>query len=168
MAVILKTDYKTNLTQPVIYVDSMNTESPAIEMHSICLRYIRESLEKNREDAKLKKVLNTDKIQVVSETGGIHQYIVKNIDDIYNRVDGYWIIEDNKNQTITLFMKKLSKGYLYNSSVVEQIFTLTSQKCGKVVPQLPKKMTLFESFSSELANKVSLYSQQRQRTDNNI
>lgn len=168
MAIVLKTDYSTNLTLPVIYIDSINSESPLIEMHGICLRYIRESIEKTREESKIKKVLKNEIISIVPETGGIQQYIVKNIDDIYKRNDGFWVVEDSKNQTVSLFTKTLSKGYLYNSSVVEKIFTLTATKCPKVVPQIPKKATLFESFSSELANRVSLYSQQRQKTENSI
>jgi hypothetical protein len=72
-------------------------------------------------------------------------------------------VHDKKSQSLTLYIKQIVSGFIFNSINVSKIFTLTYKKCARVVPQIFKKTTQFDNFSLELANRVEKF---RERSAN--
>ncbi len=149
MAVVLKNTYTKNLagtSEPLIYIDSINKENFIVEMYNIVIRYIRENTEYIKEPS-IKRI----------------KHMANNENDIYyNKSSGYWILSNEKDNIVSLYLKKTIIGFVYNSIVVEKVFELTCKECQKIVPQVFKKSTLFDDFSSELSDRVSKY---RERSD---
>ncbi len=149
MAAIIKTTYTHNevaLVQAMTYIDSINKESYLTEMYSICIKYIREKNENELNDTKK----NNYKPMIRD------QILAKDENDIfYNKVDGHWIIETEKNKIITLYQRRTLNGIIYNSTLVEKLFSLTYNECSRTVPKVfEKPQTPFENFSKELSEKV--------------
>lgn len=139
MATLLKTTFKNELpvsgsiNVPELYVDSINSTSYLTELHNYCAKFIR---------------TNTD-----SETESKSR-LVKDEKEISTKDNGYWYTFDEKSQTITMYKKSQSLGYIYNSSIVEKVFTMTYVKCPKVVPKVFTEKNIFNDFSQELKEKV--------------
>lgn len=153
MAAIVKTDYTSSMPDsiPVLYVDSMIERSFDVEMKSLMSKYIRTlstttTATNNTHDAK----------DVGSVTIG--KYLAKDENDIrYNKNDGLWVVDDRTNTSLTLYRRKTNHGYLYNTVDVSKKIKLSFHKCKRVVPQILKKESLFDTFQNELASKVSEY-----------
>lgn len=142
MAVILKTTYGPNQKcVPILYIDSINRDSYMIEMKGALTRFLRDNDPSfnNMVDKKIYfKLLS-----------------INNINDINNKKLGYYYIINESEQTLTLYEKTLSIGYIYNSYIVKKIFMLQYTVCSKIVPRVFKKTSLFDNFSQELITKVS-------------
>lgn len=156
MATILKQNYKNDISdgtpQPIIYVDSINDTSYIKEMNSIIVKYIRQNIGSNDEQKIVKKI----------------NHIAKDYNDIYyNKKDGYWIVCDDKNKSITLYIKQIATGFLYNSHIVSKIFTLSYVKCPRIVPLLFDKKNEHLNFIDELKFSVKKYRQRRMGTESN-
>lgn len=146
MSIIFKTIYVNNVVtiqEPVIYVDTINENGYISEMTNIMIRYIR-----NLQQNDVKSLKNEIKIQ---------DYLAKDICDVQKKKDGLWIVYDAKTKTTTLVEKTTSLGYIYNSTIINNIFTLSYKLCKRVVPQLIKNVSLFDSFKIELSAKVGEY-----------
>jgi len=141
MAVILRKDYNNLTTEqyPVLYVDSINESGYISEMFNITMSFIR-----IRDSHEI--ICNKDK------------YIATDTNDILiNKNNGLWVVYDEKLHTVTLYERKTSTGYIYNSNCIEKIFELTYHKCPRSVPIVFKKENKFESFDRELKESVSKY-----------
>lgn len=160
MATILKQNYKNDTIdgtlQPIIYVDSVNDTSYIKEMYSIIVKYIRQNnmnINKNNDDQKIVKKTN---------------HMANDYNDIYyNKKDGYWIIFDDKNKSVTLYIKQISTGFIYNSYSVNKIFTLSYVKCPRIVPLLFDKKDKHGNFLDELKFSVKRYRQRRTGAESN-
>ncbi|VBB17618.1 hypothetical protein YASMINEVIRUS_81 [Yasminevirus sp. GU-2018] len=145
MATILRTSNlpgapDSEIKVPVIYVDSINCDSYNSEMHNICVRHIRENTVSKDDSFKR------------------DEHIAKDENDIYyKKKDGLYYIPNEKTRTFVVYKRTTSTGYVYNSTTVEKLFTLTCVECKRIVPQVFKKTTLFDDFSSELRTKVTDY-----------
>lgn len=157
MAFVVMTSYiKGNVefedtVKPVLYIDSPNRESDPREMMSWCMRYIREH-----------SIIN-DK----NEERKLDSYIVKMVEDIQKMEDGYYMTYDNKKRIITLYRKYTIKGYFYDGTHIDKIFTLKSVEGSKVVPQVLKTTSKFEDFSNELKATVQAYRDRSNITNDN-
>src|SRR5947207_1139886 len=125
MAIILKTPYTQNIAnnqEPLIYVDSINKESFVAEMYNYCIKYIREKrIASNTATSEYKR----------------EKFLAKDETDIYkNKPDGFWIVSDEKNRIITLCSRITYRGRIYDSTYVEEVFTLSCKECAKIVPQV--------------------------------
>lgn len=139
MATIFKYDHlKGDTLTPVVYVDSINQNSYPVEMHNICIKYIRENNFDISIDSPSKRFANIVKTQI----------------DINDKPDGYYYTVDEKNLIFTMFKKHTSVGYFYTSVNVSKLFTLTCAECPRIVPQVFNKPTLFEAFTDELKFRV--------------
>ena len=152
MAVVLKKTYPqgckniSGTCEPLIYIDSINKDNFILEMYNIAIRYIRENVEYIKEPT-IKRI----------------KHMAKDENDIYyNKSNGYWIVSDEKEKIVSLYHKKTTIGLIYNSIQVDKIFELTCKECPKIVPQVFKKASLFDDFSSELSDRVLKY---RERSD---
>jgi len=142
MAIVLIKKYSDNISniqdQPLVYVDSINSESYLAEMYNYTTKYIRES-DESKNHLIVKRI----------------NHMAKDENDIYyNKKDGLWIVSDEKQCILTLYKKTTRKGYLYNSIYMDKIFTLSYKKCSKIVPQVFKKTSKHDNFKMELAEKV--------------
>jgi hypothetical protein len=123
----------------VFYVDTINKDSFITEMYGYCIRYIRERI---AADSKVEH----------------KKYLARDENDIYyNKLDGHWLISDEKNKVVTLYVKTTWHGWVHNSVTVKKIFMLTCKECPKLVPRIPKKKSMFEDFTQELTEKVLIY-----------
>ena len=148
MAILLKNtyiNYIPQLAEPVLYIDSCNLDSYMAEMYNMTVKYIRENTESN-DTTKREK----------------HMAIDEN-DIYYNKLDGYWILGDAKNFTVTLYQKKTMNGVIYNSVQVDKIYRMECKKCPRIVPQFIKKPpSLYDNFLSELTSSVANF---KERSD---
>jgi len=151
MAIILKTPYLQEVAgsiEPVEYVDSINKDSFVAEMYNLCIKYIRE---------------NTVETDNKVTTFKRENFSAKSENDIYyDKVDGFWMIANEKEKVITLFKRKTLVGRIYNSTLVEKIFKLECKECPKISPKVFVKTSVFDNFSKELSNRVADF---RDRTD---
>src|ERR1044071_4024447 len=108
MAVILKTPFLQNGTMgpvdPMLYVDSINKDSYIAEMYNLCINYIRE---------------NT-KSPSITEFKRDHYMAINENEIYYNKTDGFWIVGNEKDKVVTLYMRKTLTGIFYNSTLVEK------------------------------------------------
>ena len=149
MALIQKISYTNNVKEnkmAELYIDSINEYNYMHELYGIIIRYIR---------------TKTNTIMLFEDLEKDH--IAKDENDIYyNRPVGYWIVK-NSNKSITLYNKTLTTGYIYNSTYIERLFDLEIEKCPKVIPQIKKKTTHFEDFTTELKTNVEQFKNRHQR-----
>jgi len=142
MAAILRTtivDNKQN-TISVLYIDSINRSSWIVEMYNYTIRYIRE---------------NSDSVDRPIDRNVL---MAKDYDDIYhNRKDGFWIVADDMNNTVSLYKRCTSIGKLYNSVYIDLIFVLNWSECPRIVPKIFKTTTLFDNFTDELKLSVAKF-----------
>jgi len=129
MATIIKTE--KNVITPVLYIDSINSDGYLNEVLNIVKVYLHKN-----------NIVYTNDM------------CIKSVNELKQKNNGYWIISTN--DTIKLYKKYISTGYIYNSVIEEEVFELKFVKCPKFVPQvLTPKKTLFENFSSELKFRVN-------------
>lgn len=154
MAIVLKNTYSNNIltetqNEPILYIASINTDGYALEMRNIIVRYIRETLNENTSEK-----YSCNKYMEIKYIN----HLAKDENDIYyNKEDGYWIIENEKEHNIILYQRKKIIGFVYNTIQINKLFSLTYKECPKIVPQVFKKTTEFDNFVNELTNRVATY-----------
>ena len=136
MAAIIKTNYAQNVqgsVEALTYIDSINKESYMTEMYTICLKYLREKKEMDT------NILHFEPLKRERLMAGDEK------DIWYNKNDGYWIIETD-NHTLTLYQRQTLVGKIYNSTLVDKLFTLTYSECSRTVPKVFEKTSPFDNF----------------------
>lgn len=134
---------------PLYYVDSENMTGYTTSMHGVCLTFIRKNIDKNNLSDDIRK----------------KDHCVKNVDKIYEKSkDGYYYTADENNNIFVMYKKTLCTGYIYNSIIVEKIFSLKCTKGNRICPKVFEKSTdKYIDFVSELKNRTSDY---RNRNNN--
>jgi hypothetical protein len=135
---------KTNglVSEPVIYVDSINASGHMAEVYNQTVRYIREHT----------PITDDKEIHIKREN-----HSVKDEKKIGEKPDGYWFVADEKKKCLTLYKKTTIGGYLCYYPNVEKVYTMTCVDCPKVVPSIIKKNDLFTDFSKELKDRVAAF-----------
>lgn len=158
MAFIVQTFHNPNVKEedikkPILYVDSINASSYAVEMNNICISYIRNN----------SNVKASDAYQFKSA-----EHTLKKELDIYSKPDGYYYVSDDKANTFVMYKISRSTGYFYRTcTTVDKIFTLISIPGKKVCPKVFEKGDKKEevTFESELKSRVAKF---RDRADTGI
>lgn len=163
MAVIMRTVHDLDLINelklkeddikhPVSYVDSINVNSYSAEMHSICIRFIRETTMKKKK---------TDE-QIFTR----NDHCIKEEKEVSNKKDGYYYtikeIVPTKEIKETTFIsvvyeKNTYNGYFSVYPIVKKLFTLSCCPITKVVPKVFSTKATFNDFDTELKCKVAEY-----------
>lgn len=136
MSIVLKFDHINNTTEPILYIDSIIEDGYVNEMITVCIRHIREEINKTKECKR-------------------ENLIALNEKDISSKEDGYWYVIDNKN--VILYKKTTQIGYIYSSSKIQKLYTFSYKKCIKVVPQVFETQSKYDHFVDELKLKVNEY-----------
>lgn len=150
-----------NIKHPFSYVDSIIIDSHSMEMHGICIRFIRETTMKKKK---------TDE-QLFTRI----EHCVKEEKDISNKKDGYYYIakeiippkekivkkENNAVKEPTfifvVYEKSTYTGYFSVYPIVKKLFTLMSIPINKVIPKVFSTKATFDDFDAELKCKVVEY-----------
>jgi hypothetical protein len=140
--------------KPILFVDTINVSSYTVEMHGVCIRYIRE---------------NTDPRSVpefhLFKSGN---YTIKKEQDINTKPDGYYYVANEKSNIFVMYKIQRSIGIFYTSTMIEKIFTLICVPGTRVCPRLVEKNSdnKFLDFASELKSKVANYHDRSRDVDN--
>lgn len=142
MAVIMQIVHDLNLLnelkltegdnkRPYMYIDSINEDCYAEEMHGICIRFIRET--------------TTKKTKIDDRVFTRIDHNVKEEKDVSNKNDGYYytakvIVTKEKNTTkesciFDVYEKSTYIGYFSTYPTVKKLFTLTCIPTSKVIPK---------------------------------
>jgi len=158
MAFIVQTFHLPNVKEedikkPILFVDSLNVSSYTVEMHGVCVRYIRTNDGSDKvADSRIFKAEN---------------HSVKNEQDIKTKPDGYYYVVDDKKNIFVMYKIQRYNMLFYTSTSIEKIFTLTCIPGKRVCPVIfDKSSDKGISFESELKAKVTSYRNRTGKIDN--
>ena len=132
MSCITLKDYKSDTLKPILYIDSLNPNSVINEMRNYIVSYVR-----NLNDYNFDRYIYKD-------------MLLKNYNDIYDKIDGYYCTESSDSKIIILHHKNTELGYIYNTINIKKIFKLSFEVCKRIVPLIEKETNEFITFEDEL------------------
>lgn len=165
MAFIVQTFHLPNtkeedIKKPILYVDSLNVSSYAVEMSKICVSYVRANTEIKPTDDKL---ADSHRFRT-----SIHS--VKHESEIRDKPDSYYFVANDKDNIFVMYKKYKSVGYIFNTTIINKIFTLTcisgKKVCPKVFDKGPENKAI--SFEDELKARVAKYRDRAEITDKSM
>jgi len=139
MAFIVQTFHLPNtkeedIKKPIIFVDTINVSSYTVEMHNVCLRYIRDNSD---DDDGSYRIFKFDQ----------KAFTIKREQDIRSKPDGLYYIADEATNTFVMYRIERSLGFFYDSTKIEKVFSLKCVPGIRICPSVLEKTSDKEKAS---------------------